>query len=317
MVDLAIILEEEILYCSNEEKLFTFEMILFIKELIKIINPNHTWRLYNVVFRRYRTGKERLVIKHFFNEENQSVFFCINCLFEDNTSEANKLLNEFYEDVKIQFNTIESLREVSKDLQFKETLNKITDNLGDKYNGLLKEGIEDKTQDSELDIENKIIFCGISNQGTPLISHLFDKSFLEELGKELNNFNILYLNSNLSALLSTISMNALIRARVNMKEIHFIDLEAPRCTKLFLIGQISGMDVTLMLRLLSTKRAIPERYTLDFFASGDVNKLKKTFKLLKNKLSKDEILNMDFGGDLTPFKGLEKYFDELRGTKFE
>ena len=40
-----IILEEDILYCSNQKKYNSFEVILFLEKLLRSINPRNTWRL--------------------------------------------------------------------------------------------------------------------------------------------------------------------------------------------------------------------------------------------------------------------------------
>jgi hypothetical protein len=92
--------------------------------------------------------------------------------------------------------------------------------------------------------------------------------------------------------LATIAMNTQIRAKTNIKEIHFNDLDDNGCKKLILYGHING-------------------YSLDFFASGDFNKIKEIFVELEEKISQDQIFHHEFSGDLKPFRSLKTYLDEI------
>ena len=87
-------------------------------------------------------------------------------------------------------------------------------------------------------------------------------------------------------------MNTQIRAKTNIKEIHFNDLNDRGSKKLIFYGHING-------------------YSLDFFASGDFNKIKEIFIELEQKISQDQVLYHEFSGDLKPFRSLKTYLDEI------
>jgi len=305
----AIILENDILYCSNENKYTTFEIILFIEKLLSAINPKQTWRLNSIYLEGYSMGKERIVIKHIVTKNNQNLFYCISGNFTAGSREAFNMLEEFYEKVNANYKTTELLKESSRKPIFKEIIETIMDYLWDKYENLLKE--EEIQQDVGVSIKSKIIYCGISIQGLPIISQLYDKTLLSNIDKEINDENIELYTSNLSAGLATIAMNILIRAKNSIKEIHICDLEEKETKKIILYGDINEMDTSLKLLYISSKTRAPLRYSLDFFASGDFYKLKEVFEQLKNELSKEECLQEKFSGDLKPYRNLQKYFDEI------
>ncbi|KON28802.1 hypothetical protein AC481_00075 [miscellaneous Crenarchaeota group archaeon SMTZ-80] len=284
----AIILEDEILYVSNKNKFPTFEIVLFVEKLINSINPKNLWRLTNIFFEGKKT-KERMIIKHITTEQNQNLFYCITGDFISNSHEADKLMDEFYEKVSVNYETIDKIKEFSKRTEFKKVIQLITGYLWDKYHYPL--------EDEEFDYqcattENKIIYCGLSSQGLPILSQLYDTSLLHSFHREVNHENIDLFTSNLSARLATIAMNTQIRAKTNIKEIHFEDLQQQGCKKLILYGIIEG-------------------YSLDFIASGDFFKIKEIFDQLEQKISKEPILHQEFSGDLKPYRSLKSYLDEI------
>ncbi|MHA1933183.1 MAG: hypothetical protein ACW96X_11615, partial [Promethearchaeota archaeon] len=80
-----IILEDDILYCSNEIKYNMFEIVLFVEKLISSINPRYTWRLKKICLKDQENGRERIVIKHVITEKQQNLFFCIVGKFDVNS----------------------------------------------------------------------------------------------------------------------------------------------------------------------------------------------------------------------------------------
>lgn len=284
----AIILDDEILYISNENKYPIFEIILFVEKLINSINPKNLWRLTNIFFEG-KSGKERMIIKHLITKSNQNLFYCITGDFISNSEEADKMLDEYYEKVIANYENPEKIQEFSKKSEFKKIIKLITGYLWDKY----REPIEEEELNYKCaTTDNKIIYCGISTQGLPIISQLYDKSLLNNFQREVTNENVELFSSDLSAKLATIAMNTQIRANTNIKEIQFDDLEENGCKKLILY---SGID----------------EYSLDFVASGDFYKLKEIFKELEERLSSEPILQQEFSGDLKPYRPLKTYLDEI------
>jgi hypothetical protein len=217
------------------------------------------------------------------------MFFCITGDFLSNSEKIKVMLEEYYDKVIINYETPEKIKDGSKKSEFSKIIKLITGYLWDKYRDPLEdENIELKCAD----IANKIIYCGISSQGLPIISELFDKNLLNNIKREINPENIELYSSNLSAKLATIAMNAQIRAQSNIKEIHFNDLEENGCRKLILYSDIDG-------------------YSLDFVASGDFVRIKEIFTELESKISREKALQTEFAGDLKPFRSLKTYISNI------
>ncbi|MFX0070383.1 MAG: hypothetical protein ACFFAO_04760 [Candidatus Hermodarchaeota archaeon] len=290
ITDYAIILENNILYCSNEKKYTTFEIVLFIEKLIHTLNPKQTWRLNNVLFQNFDKNEERIIIKHLITSDRQNLIFCILGKIQLKSQFIINMLEEFYEKVNEYYKSIEVLNNSSKKPIFKEIMNILTDFLTNKYNKILD--LEEINNDYVKNIENKILYCGISSQGLPIISHLYDTSLLDNLSKQINEENIELFSSNLSAQLATIEMNSKIRANISIKEIHIDDFGSRNPNKIFVFTDIFG-------------------YSLDFLTTGDYNKTKQIIRRLEQKISKEKVLQIEFSGDLKPYKHLQNYFDEV------
>jgi len=284
----AIILDDEILYISNKNKYPVFEIVLFVEKLIRSINPKNVWRLKNIFFEG-KEGRERMIIKHDVSNKFQNLFYCITGDFLSNSEAADNMLDEFYEKVIANYDNPNKIIEYSKKSEFSKIIKLITAYLWEKYRYPLE---DEKIDKSYAQIENKIIYCGISAQGLPIISQLYDTSLLNDLRREVSHENIDLFTSNLSARLATIAMNTQIRAKMNIKEIQFYDLAENGNKKLILFEDING-------------------YSLDFVASGDFNKIKDIFLQLKDKISKEEVLKQEFSGDLKPYRSLINYLNEI------
>ncbi len=286
-----IILEDSILYCSNENIYNAFEIVLFVEKLISSINPKQTWRLNNIYLKGYRMSAERMIIKHLITEEKKNLFYCISGDFDAETKQSYKMLEEFYEKVKSYYKTSELLKEAGQKPVFKEIIEVITDHLWDKYEDLIE---DEKSQNlkSDSSCTNNILYCGISSQGLPIISQVYSRILLDNLGIEITEENVDLLASNLSAKLATIAMNTVIRAKTSIREIHINDISEKNEKKLILFGDIDG-------------------FTLDFFGSGNYLTIKKVFKNLKNILAKEDILHKEFLGDLKPYRYLHQVIEDF------
>jgi hypothetical protein len=289
----AIVLDEEVLYVSNSNKYPSFEIVLFVEKLISSLNPKNYWRLTDIYFEG-ELGKERMIIKHSVTENNQNLFYCITGDFPSNSKEVSKLMDEFIEKVVANYETAEIIKKVSNNSEFSKVIKLITGYLWDKY----REPIEDEIIDLKCsDMENKIIYCGISAQGLPIISQLYDKTLLNNFQREITDENVELYASSISAKIATIIMNAQIRAKTNIKEVHFNDLGDHGCKKIILCSPING-------------------YSLDFIASGDLVKIKEIFKQLEENFSQEHVLRKEFVGDLKPFRHLKTQLDEFLINNF-
>ena len=284
----AIVLDEDVLYVSNSNKYPSFEIVLFVEKLISSLNPKNHWRLTDIFFEG-ETGKERMLIRHLITEDNQNLFYCITGDFPSNSKEVFKLMDEYIEKVTANYETAEVIKNVSSHSEFSKVIKLITGYLWDKY----REPIEDEIINLQCsDIENKIIYCGISAQGLPIISQLYDKTLLNNFQREITDENVELFTSSISAKLATIIMNTQIRAKTNIKEVHFNDLGDNGCKKIILCSPIN-------------------EYSLDFIASGDFVKIKEIFKQLEKSISQEQILTNEFAGDLKPFRYLKTQLNEF------
>ncbi|MHA2039684.1 MAG: hypothetical protein ACW98X_24975 [Promethearchaeota archaeon] len=285
-----IILEDDVLYCSDDKKYNLFEVVLFVEKLMSSINPRYTWRLKAITLKDEKIGREAIIIKHIITSKQQNLFFCIIGSFDVNSLETHKIVNEFSKQVNIQYKNFVELKYASENSTFKKIVDLIVSYLRDKYfEPLEEEIIFDKKGNN---IKNLIIYAGISSQGLPLVSQLCDPNLLMNLTVERSNENIELFTSDLSAKLETIAMNTQIRAKTKIKEIHINDAEKSSSKMIILFGNING-------------------YSLDFIASGNFYKIKDIFKQFKANLSQDAIFEREFLGDLKPFKHLQHSLNEI------
>ncbi|MHA2280340.1 MAG: hypothetical protein ACXAC5_05775 [Promethearchaeota archaeon] len=286
----SIILEDDILYCSDDIKYNLFEIVLFVEKLISSINPRYTWRLKKICLKDQKLGRERIIVKHVITEKQQNLFFCTVGNFDVSSLETLNIVNEFSKQVNIQYRNLAELKYASEDSAFKIIMDLIVTYLRDKYTEPLEEEIIfDKKGNN---IKNLIIYAGISLQGLPIISQLCDPNLLMNLTTEKSNENIELFTSDLSAKLETIAMNTQIRAKTKIKEIHINDIEEASNKMIILFGNING-------------------YSLDFIASGNFYQIKSQFKQFKAKMSMDSIFEREFSGDLKPYKHLKNALTEI------
>ncbi|MFX0081951.1 MAG: hypothetical protein ACFE94_09385 [Candidatus Hodarchaeota archaeon] len=286
----AIILEEDVLYCSDSKKYNSFEIILFLEKLLRSINPRNTWRLKKICYKDHKIGQERIIVKHIVTKKQQNLFFCIIGNFNVGSEESSNTVNEFSKQVNLHYKNLAELKSASEESTFKEIISLITTYLKEKYTEPLEEEII--FDENENDYKNSILYAGISSQGLPIISQLYDTNLLMNLTQEKTNENIELFTSDLSAKLETISMNTQIRAKTRIKEIHLIDTEDIKNKMIILFDNING-------------------YSLDFVASGNFYKIKDIFKQFKSKMALDTIFTQEFAGDLKPFKHLKQHLDEV------
>ncbi len=284
----SIILEDDILFCSKKKRYNAFEIVLFVDKLLRSINPKNTWRLEKICLKKKKRPRRRIIVKQVLTKNNKNLFFCIIGKFNVDSIEAPKLLDEFSKQVNLQFHKLEELKSASEEPTFYNIIKLITDYLKERYlESLEDEIIFEKSRD---DSEISILYNGISVQGLPIISHLFDKNLL--LDREKTNENVELFVSDLSGKLATISMNTQIRAKTKIKEIHIFDNGNKETEKIIFFGNVKA-------------------YTLDFFASGDFYKLRDFFQQLKAKLNLEPIFQEEFLGNLKPFKHLKQHLIDV------
>ncbi len=276
-----LILGDQVVYCSNDDKYPLFEIVTLIEKLLRSINPKRTWRVNNLYLETPNFDAERMIFKHVIYKQEKNLFFCVSGDFPADTKEARELLEVFHKVIIEHYGNIEELKNETKRKHFKNEMKIIIDWLIDRYEDELINSLFLKSEINQ-NINNNILYCGISGQGLPIISQLYSRRLLDNLDLEINMENVELLSSDISAKLATIAMNTIIRAKTYIKEIHIEDLENPNDRKIFLFGNIYN-------------------YTLDFFASGEFSLIYEIFKKLEKRLLKEEILKEVFGGQLKPY----------------
>ncbi|MFX1365273.1 MAG: hypothetical protein ACFFCE_16975 [Promethearchaeota archaeon] len=284
-----IILEDDILFCSDENKYNVFEIVLFVEKLLNFFQ----WRLKNICLKNRKMGRERIIVDHIITNAGQNLFFCCVGNFSVGSKEAFKMLKEFRNQVRKQYKDLSRLKFASEEPTFTQVINLIVEYLYDKY----LEPLEEEIIFEELinDIENNILYAGISAQGLPIISQLYDENLIKSFDKDKTDENIELFTSDLSAKLATISMNTQIRTKTKIKEIHLEDnrdIQNSIAKKVILFGNING-------------------YSIDFIATGNFYKIQSVFKQFKSKMALDSAFKNEFSGDLRPFKHLKYYLNEV------
>jgi hypothetical protein len=291
MIDgFAIILEEQLLYVSDQDHYSSFEIILFVEKLIRSINPENIWHLNNIFLEDSNGNKERIAIKHVITQTNQNLFYCVIGDFDVTSNETFEMLDEFCAKVESSYNSINLLKQASQKSMFKDMVDLTVEYIQFKYENVLKK--RPQFADASDKNLNKVLYAGISNQGLPIISKLYDTSLLFNNHRNISEEDVELFTSDLSAKLATITMNAIIRTNKVIKEIHLTDLRDNEKNVIILYGYIDG-------------------YSLDFIASGDYRKIEEVFRQLTEKVSQEDILHEEFAGDLKPYKHLKNYLDNL------
>lgn len=286
----AIILEDKILFCSDEKKYNAFEIVLFVE---KLLISEKSWRLKKICLKNKKFGRERIIVEHLLTKAGQNVFFCSIGNYSVGSKHAFEMLKEFSKQVSVQYNDLDRLNLSAEEPTFKEVIKLIIDYLKDKYLDPLEE--EKIYQKDDKSINNSILYAGISAQGLPIISQLYDTRLIPSYERDDSIDNIELFSSNLSAKLATISMNTQIRTKTKIKEIHIVDMEREE--------SVNGKRVILFGDL--------NNYSLDFIATGNFYKLKTIFKILKSKLSLDSAFREEFSGNLRPYKHLKFYLNDV------
>lgn len=293
----AVILNEEILFCSDDKdkkgsKYPLFETILFIEKLMKSIS--NQWRLDSIFFERDGI-EERIIIKHIITRNGDNIFYCISGGFNPNSKESYRMLDEFYKKVKSYYKTTEDMRDPEMLELMDGVIGTKAEFLKLKYGDKLKSEEIMQRMDSKkmsYEIDNRILYTGIATQGLPLISKLYYVDMFDYLKDNENEEMAEVFSSKLSAKLATIEMNTNIRAETNIKRIFIRDLREKSHKVILLFGKIHN-------------------FSLDFIGFGSFDQIHRMFLKLKGELSKEKILRKEFVGKLQPYKHISRYLDEL------
>jgi len=100
LTEFCIILNNKIIFCSDECRYNTFEIILYLKDLLTNVNPKNTWRLHKITLESVHSKRETIIIKHIVLNGDQ-LFFCMIGEFSEFSIKCYELLRDFQNKVEI------------------------------------------------------------------------------------------------------------------------------------------------------------------------------------------------------------------------
>ena len=91
MTVFGIVLEDDVLFCSDEKKYNYFEIVIFIEKLLRSVNPRQFWRLNDIyleevsglgIVKEQENGITNMSIKHLITANNKNLFYCLVAYYQ-------------------------------------------------------------------------------------------------------------------------------------------------------------------------------------------------------------------------------------------
>ena len=284
----ALIADEDILYCSDEDAFPFFEIVIFANALNNQLSAGK-WHMHKVIlWPMIAEQDKRILIRVTRSEEGRFLLYCVLGDFQKGSATGYQLLEEFEKRLTGVYSpqSIQSLTTARQDI-LKQLCSEIVANLQQKY----QEKVDAQEESHEIFTgEPKIHYCGLSWMGLPIFSKLFDDTLEEHVPDskdgEMSRHDIL--ESILSAKLATIVMNTVIRAQAHVHSIQIL------------------VDRSLGLYHLINFGVLPNNYSLELYTSGQPKDLDKIFYDICSMIENDPALSIPFTGDMKPYEGLIK-----------
>ncbi len=288
MLAFALIADEDILYCSNEDAFPFFEIVIFANALNKQLSAGK-WHIHKIIlWPMAAEHDQRILTRVVRSEDGRSLLYCVFGDFQKGSVTGYQLLEEFEKRLTAVYShqTVCSMAATRQEI-LKIFCSEIVENLRKKY----QERVDANSEVHEIFTGPPLIhYCGLSWQGLPIFSKLFDDSLIENLPEsregEMSRHEVL--ESVLSAKLATIVMNTVIRAQAHVHSIQIL------------------VDTKLAKYQLINFGVLPNSYSLELYATGQPKDLDKIFFEICEKVENDPTLSMPFTGDLKPYEGLKK-----------
>ncbi len=284
----ALIADEDILYCSQEDAFPFFEIVIFANALNNQLSAGK-WKIHKVVLWPMAADHDqRILTRVTRSDDGRSLVYCVYGDFQKGSVTGYQLLEEFEKRLTVVYppQSICSMATTRQEI-LKNLCSEIVENLRKKY----QEKVDAQAEEHEVFTGIPTIhYCGLSWMGLPIFSKLFDDSLIINL-PEIRNGEMSrqeVLESILSAKLATIVMNTVIRAQAHVHSIQI--LTDPKAAQYQLIN--FGV--------------LPNNYSLELYASGQPKDLDKIFFEICGKVESDPTLSMPFTGDLKPYEELKK-----------
>lgn len=293
----AIIVNDNIIYVSRIEEEPRFEVIVFANTLSKLLGQQN-WKLHKLILNPISTHeKERLLIHQVYHRNlDLDVIYCVSGKFSNGSKVGYEILQKFQYRIEKVFKP-EVFLDAIKDKKeiFQNFCEEIAFYLEKNYNEL----IEQEENRHEVFIGDPgIVYSGISTQGLPIVSKLFNPAMIigNRGDREKLNKRILFFENTISGQLATISINSFIRAKSYVEEIQFLLDEEEQKFGFINFAQIGVNKI----------------YTLEFFSVGQPSISSEFFKSVKNTSDNFECLQNPFAGELTPYSKLRQFLSSLK-----
>lgn len=291
--DLAVILNDKIIFCSREIQYPKFELVIFANVLIKQLAENRAWALHKLIFKSmWADDLEKLLIRRFISEDHsQEVLICILGELKKGSANAYKMIDTFYNKIAEEFPIDKIQERVNTEMDVFQTLCKtmFASMFGEVYEKLLEEtGVHESFRG-----ENQIIYIGISTNGLPLASKLYDNQTIFTFENERKKEMVI---SILSGQLATIAINAFIRANIFMDSIQI---------------KISPTDDNFIFFNFENFGANNE-FTMESLCTGDPEDIQKYFTIILDRLASVSIFKQPYTGSLKLYLPVADFFNSLQ-----
>lgn len=304
LVGFALLVDDTILFVSDEDQIPWVEVVIFADALNNSLSHGN-WALHKVVMSPARLsgvetpeGEPRQVLIKTSRVGDTEVLYCLCGQCDRGFQTGYELLDEFETRVTSVYKP-EQLGQVSgqKEEQLKNICGEIVAGLSEKFETKAAGG--DLASETFPDDPPRVHYVGISSQGLPIVSRLYDEEILEYLetlapSADASNSSQLspaeYVESTLSAKGATIAMNALFRAQANVDAIQ-IKIHANKYH--FLYFRPCG------------------QYTVELYASGNPTGIEYLLEKILGFFTDHPTMQQPFTGDLKTVRPLREILDNL------
>jgi hypothetical protein len=215
-------------------------------------------------------------------QEDNNLLFCVVGDFPGGTVIGYDLLKEFEQRVLSNYSCTSLCSMAgSKQDAFATLCKDIASMLLQKHQDHVNSQAIDE---EEFGGDTRIHYCGLSWQGLPIFSKLFDETLMSNIPQGNGISQQEMLESVLSAKLATIVMNTVIRAQAN---VHSIQIQADPLARIFHLINFGNL---------------PNMHSLELYASGQPKQVNALFDELMNRIKDDPTFTMPFTGDLKPYE---------------
>ncbi|MHA1338892.1 MAG: hypothetical protein ACTSRZ_02810 [Promethearchaeota archaeon] len=293
-----LIVNDEIIYTSNEQDYPILEIVIFSNSLLKMLSKNK-WRLHKIIITPINSSENEKILVHqkYYCDNNLDVLFCVKGKFSEGSRIGYELLSNFEEQIT-QLYPVDKLESIIQEKKnaFRQFCDEISSELEDKYKQRI---VEEKNMHENFIEESAILYTGISCQGLPIVSKLFGINLIDtdlEYDEESLKSKIEYFETTISGQLATIHINAFIRAQININEIQII-LDPEEKLYAFINFAPVGLN---------------NQYILELFTMGNPYKSKDFIEKVKNTINnRFECLHKPFAGELKPYAKLKEFLSSL------